>query len=76
MMKRHINRAKRVSRQCRNNNWCPYCRGSRLHNARRRLLDAREQVETAIEDWEGEAEMAWTNYGINRCYSSLEWEEL
>ena len=47
-----------------------------MHNARRRLLDAREQVETAIEDWEGEAEMAWTNYGINRCYSSLEWEEL
>jgi len=40
-----------------------------LHNARRREDAARAQVETAIEDWEGEHELEWTNYGINRCYA-------
>lgn len=43
-IKRHINKAKRVSHQCRNNNQCPWCRGSRLHNAKKRILEAKMQL--------------------------------
>lgn len=44
MKKRKINKAKRVSRQCRNHGQCPYCRSSRLHNANVRKLETDLQI--------------------------------
>lgn len=38
---RKTNLAKRVSRSCRNHGECPWCRGNRLHNNRKRLEAAR-----------------------------------
>ena len=66
-MNRKINRAKRVSRQCRNNGQCPWCRSSRLHGANVRKQAAREQVVNGLDEYYGEIEDSWTNYGITRC---------
>ena len=70
-MKRHINRSKRVSNLCRNNNYCPYCRASRLHSACRRIDQARRETETGVEDYYGDIEDGFTNYSILRCHEEV-----
>jgi hypothetical protein len=67
-----VDRAKRVSHQCRNNNQCPYCRASRTRNAARRIEAAREQESNGLAWLYEEIEDGWTNYGINRCDAQAE----
>ena len=63
-----VDRSKRVSRQCRNHGACPYCRRSRTRNAKRREWVAAQAVASALDDYYGEVEDTFTNYGMNRCY--------
>ena len=51
-IKHQINRAKQVSRSCGNNKSCSYCRASRLHNARKKILETNKQVEEFIKNKE------------------------
>jgi hypothetical protein len=44
MIRRKTNRAKRIDNACRNHGSCPWCRGNRLHAARKREQAAREQL--------------------------------
>lgn len=52
MKSRHINRAKRWGNSCRNNNSCPYCRGSRLYQANREI----ERTEQELKDVQTEGQ--------------------
>lgn len=45
MKKRKSNISKRHSRSCRNNGPCAYCRSSRTHGTRIRLLAADEKMQ-------------------------------
>lgn len=63
-----VDRSKRVSRQCRNNGQCPYCRRSRTRNAARREAEVSAQIMDGLAEYHGEIEDGWTNYSMNRCY--------
>ncbi len=43
-------------------------RRSRTWNSIRRLAFARDDMREGLEDYRGEIEDGWTNYGMNRCY--------
>ncbi len=62
-MTRHlsVDRAKRVSRQCRNHGQCPYCRSSRTRNAARRIEAAREEERDGLDDYYWDIIDGWSN---------------
>lgn len=37
-------KAKAVDKTCRNHGSCPYCKGNRLHNSKKRILAAKDKI--------------------------------
>lgn len=47
-IKHKTNKSKHLSNSCRNNNSCSYCRGNRLYNSNKKLLETKYQIKGDI----------------------------
>ena len=48
--KQYYNRAKQVSRQCRNNGSCPYCYGNRMYSSNKKIQAVKDQINEILLD--------------------------